>query len=265
MATVTDIFRVMDDWAPFETQMSFDNAGFLVGRGGTEVTSVLVALDITLEVVQEAVEQGAQVIVSHHPVIFHPARTLTDDTTTGRVLLELAERKIAAICAHTNLDAAQGGVNVCLAQALGLSDTTLLHPDGVDRNGLPYGIGRVGKCHQAGYSPREYAAYVKETLHAAGIRFVDTGCTVSKVAVGGGSCGSMLEDAAAMGCDTFITGDVKYDQFLEAKALGINLMDAGHYPTEQVVCPQIAAYLKRKLPKLSIEVSKIHREVCGCL
>ena len=130
MAAVTEIFEAMDRWAPFETQMDFDNAGFLVGRGGREVRKILVALDITEEVAEEAERWGAQLIVAHHPVIFHPARQITDGTSTGRVLLRLIEGGVAAVCAHTNLDAAQDGVNECLARALGLTEMEQLHQDG---------------------------------------------------------------------------------------------------------------------------------------
>ena len=105
MPNVMEIYRYLDTMAPFALQMDFDNAGFLVGHGDREVQKVLVSLDITEEVVAEAVEQGAQLIVSHHPVIFHPARSLTDGDPTGRVLLALIEGGLAAICAHTNLDA----------------------------------------------------------------------------------------------------------------------------------------------------------------
>lgn len=266
MATVRDIFVQMDQWAPFETQMDFDNAGFLVGRGEREVRKILVSLDITEQVADEAAEWGADLIVAHHPVIFHPVKRLTDETPTGRTLLALAERGIAAICAHTNLDAAQGGVNVCLAQALELTDLEQLHQDGVDRSGQPYGIGRVGNVSaNSGMSAGEYAAFVKEKLHAAGVRFADGGKPVRRVAVGGGSCGSMLADAAAAGCDTFVTADVKYDQFLEAKALGITLMDAGHYATENVVCPKIVQYLSLKFPGIPVKISQTHQEAYGCV
>ena len=265
MATVREIFAQLDQWAPFETQMDFDNAGFLVGRGEREVTKILVSLDITEEVAGEAARWGADLIVAHHPVIFHPVKRLTDETPTGRTLLKLAEEGVAAVCAHTNLDAAQGGVNVCLAQALELTDLEQLHQDGTDRNGQPYGIGRVGSCHRAGLTAGEYAAYVKEKLNAAGVRFADAGRPVRRVAVGGGSCGSMLSDAAAAGCDTFVTADVKYDQFLEARALGINLMDAGHYATENVVCPKIVQYLSLKFPGIPVKISQLHREAYGCV
>ena len=265
MATVREIFQELDRWAPFETQMDFDDAGFLVGRGDREVRKILVSLDITEAVAEEAAAWGADLIVSHHPVIFHPVKRLTDETPTGRTLLALAERGVAAICAHTNLDAAQGGVNVCLAQALELTELEQLCQDGVDRNGQPYGVGRVGLCHAAGLSAGEYAAFVKEKLSAAGVRFADGGKPVRRVAVGGGSCGSMLSDALAAGCDTFVTADVKYDQFLEAKALGLTLMDAGHYATENVVCPKLVQYLALKFPGIPIQLSQVHREAYGCV
>ena len=116
MATVNEVYQLIDNFAPFETQMDFDNAGFLVGRGYSAVERVLVALDITKVVVEEAVRRGCQLIVSHHPVIFGGVKSVTDETVTGRVLLALAENGLSAICAHTNLDAAEGGVNDCLAR-----------------------------------------------------------------------------------------------------------------------------------------------------
>lgn len=261
MTAVKEIFQRIDNWAAFNIQMDFDNSGHLVGRGTQEVSGVLVALDITLPVVGEAEALGCNLIVSHHPVIFDPIRALTDASPTGNILLALAERRMAAICAHTNLDAAEGGVNDCLAQALGLSDVGQLCQDGVDGQGRPYGIGRVGTAHAPGCSPGEYAAYVKERLNAAGVRYVDAGRPVSRVALGGGSCGSMLRDAVAARCDTFVTADVKYNVFLDAKALGVNLMDAGHFASENVVCPAVVAFLRREFSELPVYRSRVHKEV----
>ena len=259
--TMQQVYERLNEWAPFETQMDFDNAGLLVGRRNRPVTRILIALDITREVILEASQQGCQLIVSHHPVIFHPVKSVTDGDPVGEKLLLLAEQGIGAICAHTNLDAAQGGVNDCLARALGLTSVEQLHQDGVDEQGRPYGIGRVGLAHQCGMTAKEYAAYVKEQLGAASVRFADGGKPVHKVAVGGGSCGSMLLDALEKGCDTFVTADVKYDQYLEAKALGLTLMDAGHFPTEHVVVPPLAQFLKDSFPELEVAVSAVHREV----
>ena len=261
MATVREIYQFMDQIAPFDTQEGFDNAGFLAGRGNQAVKKALVALDITLEVVEEARRQGAELILAHHPVIFQPVKSVTDETLTGRILLSLAEGGIAAICAHTNLDAAHGGVNGCLAQRLKLSDIGQLRQAGLDGQGRPYGIGRIGTAHCPGLSAGEYAAFVKEQLGSVSVRFVDGGRPVQKVAVGGGACGSMMEDALAAGCDTFVTADLKYNQFLEAKALGLNLMDAGHFPTENVVCAPLAQRLGSAFPQVEIQVSQVHREV----
>ena len=106
---------------------------------------------------------------------------------------------------------------------------------------------------------------MKARLGSASVRFVDSGCPVNKVAVGGGSCGSMLAEVAAAGCDTFVTADVKYDGFLDAKALGINLIDAGHYPTENVVCPVLRSWLQEAFPEVDVMISKCHKEVFSYL
>ena len=261
MATVREIYQYLDGLAPFSLQMDFDNAGFLVGRGDRQVKKLLVALDITQEVAEEAVELGAELIVSHHPVIFHPAKSVTDGDPDGRILLTLIEGGVAAICAHTNLDAVTGGVNDALAQALGLTQIEQLHQDGVDPAGRPYGIGRVGAVAGAPKYAPEFAAFVKEALGANGVRYVDARRPVRRVAVGGGACADMLREALALGCDTFVTADVKYNGFLDAKALGVNLIDAGHYPTEQVVVPVLAKWLRRGFPKAEIFTTKRHREV----
>ena len=128
MTTVVDVYRFLQKKAPFELQKDYDNSGFLVGRGDAEVTKILVALDITDTVIREAIMQGAQLIVAHHPVIFDGIKSVTDQTVTGRDLLTLAENRIAAICAHTNLDAVEDGVNDALALRLGLSGGSGSYP-----------------------------------------------------------------------------------------------------------------------------------------
>ena len=175
MATVREIYQYLDGLAPFSLQMDFDNAGFLVGRGDRTVDKVLVSLDITEEVVAEAAQLGCQLIVSHHPVIFFPAKSVTDATPDGRILLSLVEHNIAAVCAHTNLDAVCGGVNDALARKLGLTNIEQLKQDGVDSSGRPYGIGRVGSTAGVPMYAPAFAAFVKETLGANGVRFVPGG------------------------------------------------------------------------------------------
>ena len=263
MTTVYDVYQLIQEKAPFELQMSFDNAGFLVGRSDRSVSRVLVALDITEAVIHEAIEKGAELIVCHHPVIWGGAKSVTDMSVTGSKLLLMIENGIAAICAHTNLDAVHGGVNDALAERLGLAEIEQLHQDGVDANGMPYGIGRVGIVPEQ--TLFDFALFVKETLGSNGIRLVDGGRSVRKVAVGGGSCSNMIGDAIAKGCDTFVTSDVKYDGFLDAKAMGINLIDAGHYPTENVISPILQSWLLEQFPQLEIMISEDHSEVFSYL
>ena len=259
MTHVKTVFAFLQEKAPFELQLGFDNAGFLVGRADAEVSRILVSLDITEPVIQEAAELGAQLIVAHHPVIWGGAKTVTDQTPTGRKLLAMAERHIAAICAHTNLDAVADGVNDALARRLGLADIAQLKQDGVDGQGRPYGIGRVGTVEEQPLDT--FAPFAKERLGSNGVRLVDGGRPVRKVAVGGGSCSDMMGDALALGCDTFVTADVKYDGFLDARALGINLIDAGHFPTEDVVCPVLREWLAQRFPGVEVSISQVHREV----
>lgn len=264
MATVKDIYQYIDSRAPFNSQLGFDNSGFLVGRGDKKVTRILVALDITEAVALEAAALQADLVVSHHPVIWEGAKSVTNESILGRKLLTLIANDIAAVCAHTNLDAAKGGVNDSLAAAIGLTETKLLKVYGSYEDGTEYGIEQVGIFSGAPVSLVEFAENVKSKLQANGVRFVDAGRPVHKVAVGGGSCSSSIKDVAAAGCDTFVTADIKYDSFLDAAALGLNLVDAGHYPTENVVCPVLVSWLKEGFPDVEVILSN-HKEVFNYL
>ena len=267
MATVKEIEAFLFSKAPKELAMEWDNVGLLVGFPDREVKKVLVALDITGEVAGEALEMGADLIVAHHPVMncaWEKVQTVRADTVQGSILIKMLTGGVSGICMHTNLDAVAGGVNDALAQRLGLTDVEQLHPDGIGPDGRPYGIGRVGWVE--GFADaRAFSAFVRQALNANGLRFEDAGKSVHKVAVGGGACGGMLSDAAALGCDTFVTADVKYDVFLTARAMGINLIDAGHFSTEDVVCPVLADWLKEGFPETAVVRSERHKEVFSCL
>ena len=260
MRTVGEIEAFLNEKAPFEMQLSFDNAGFLVGDRGQQVERVLVALDITEETAAEAAELGAQLIVSHHPVIFHPIRRMTTEDVTARMVMALLHNGLSAICCHTNLDSVAGGVNDELARAAGLTNIAQLHQDGVDAQGRPYGIGRVGDLAAGESTLGDYLAFLKSALAPNGIRYADAGRPVRRVAVGGGACADMAADALAMGCDTFVTSDCKYDHFLNAAALGLNLIDAGHFPTENVICPVLVRWLGEGFPELEVIQSRRHHE-----
>ena len=219
------------------------------------VERVLVALDITPDVIREAIDEKYDLIVSHHPFIncaWNPVQTIRNDDQQGKGLIDLIRARISAICMHTNLDVAQGGVNDVLAEKLGLMQVEMM-PGGDN-------IVRSGVLEKE-ISLSEFLSSVHEQLKPNGIRFADGGKNVCLVAVGGGACGEYFRAAAACGCDTFVTSDVKYNQFLDAKELGLNLIDAGHYPTEDGICSAIAQHLSNKFPNLTIKKSTSHREV----
>ncbi len=262
MTTVWEIYHFLDTKAPFALQEDWDNSGLLAGDASGEVQRVLVALDVTEQVIEEASALGAQLIVSHHPLIFRPVRqvTLSPEDLTGRKLWALARHGISAICCHTNLDAVEGGVNTALAQALGLTHITLLEQAGTAPDGTAYGIGRVGTLAQE-MEVRDFLALVQRSLHPACLRYTPGGGTVRRVAVGGGACGDMLMQAYHAGCDAFVTSDLKYNHFLDAAELGMTLVDAGHFPTENVVVPVLVQWLRKAFPALEVCPSACHREV----
>lgn len=252
MATAKEIEARLYDWAPRETAESWDNVGLLVGSGEREVRKILVALDITESVAQEAVDVGADLIVAHHPVMnctWHKVQNVLDDNVQGRILTKLIKNDVAAICMHTNLDAAQGGVNDQLAAKLGVLDTIPLNEEK---------IGRVGtlSCEKG---LEEFLAFVVKSLGCRGLRYRDGGKSVHRVAVGGGACGEFIPQAIALGCDTFVTSDLSYHDFLDTQ--GLNLIDAGHFSTENVICSAIKDYLSNAFPKVEIVISTVHQDV----
>lgn len=256
MVTVSEVFDVLNALAPVTRKMDFDNVGILVGHPDYQVTKVLVSLDITDEVVEEAISKGVELIVSHHPLFFSINNIRSDDLI-GKTVLTLVENKIAAICMHTNLDVSRGGVNDALAETLGLTNIQCLTVDGIDKDNLEYGLGRYGYTEKE-YHFVEYLAHVNSRLKANGLRYVDAEKPVKKVAVCGGSGGSELKYAYDTGCDTYVTADVKYNVFLDAVNLGINLIDAGHFPTENVVVEPVKKLLSENFPDVEFFVSKFH-------
>lgn len=253
MTTVADVLNFIEGIAPSYMKMDWDNCGLLCGRKDKEVQKILVALDPFRNVIREAIDLGADLIVTHHPLIFSaPLMAVNEDTETGRCVLELMEHGIAAINAHTNLDLAPGGVNDVLAQTLGLQNIEIINP--TDN----YGLLRCGTV--AAQPLSAFLTVVKENLHCDGLRYVDAGKPVSKVAVGGGSCADEMVEALDAGCDTFVTADVKYNQFRTAFELGLNLIDAGHFHTENPTMPVLAEKLAAKFPGVTVEFSKNHSD-----
>jgi len=264
LAKVKDILSALFEFAPEEAKLSFDNVGHLVGDENAEVSKILLALDVTTWTVQEAAQIGAQLIVVHHPVVYgEGVKSVTTATTTGRRILALAENKISAISMHTNLDAAPDGVNQAIAEKLGLTDLTL--PD-VDPRDYSEGTRFAGQKHviaRAGYTKKplpmsEFLKHVKDALGVNGLRYYDAGIPVHHVGIIGGSGDTEIDTIISHGCDTFVTGEVRYKSWLEAKERGINLIDADHYGTENSVLPKLMSELNRVFPEIEVVYSKSH-------
>ena len=254
MPTVREIEQALFELAPREGAMDWDNVGHLLGDPDSQVSHVLVALDITEDVADEALAHGCELIVAHHPVMncrWLPVQSVRSDTPQGHLLLKLLRNGVSAICMHTNLDVAWGGVNDILAEKLKLVD-----PGPLCDNGL----GRVGRLEEP-MDLADFVRFVSRSLGCNGVRYAGAGKPVCRVAVGGGACGEFEDDAIRAGCDTFVTADLSYHQFLDAKGKGINLIDAGHFPTEDPVCEKLVQYVSDRFQELVVTKSTSHREV----
>lgn len=250
MTTVRDIFSFLEAEAPLELQMDFDNSGFLIGHADSQVRTVLLSLDVTDEVTEEAIQLGAELIVSHHPVIFHPVRSITDTRADSVKLLRLIENRIAVISMHTNLDIAEGGVNDVLIQKLGAETEGALDADG---------CGRVGHLREP-MTFTDFLARCKQMLQVNGLRYVSAGKPVQHLAVMGGAGAGSIAQAAALGCDTYVTADIKYHDFLNARELGLNLIDADHFCTEDPVISDLLKRLSAAFPEIQFVKSKVHHQ-----
>lgn len=246
-----DVFDYLCRLAPLELQLGFDNAGFLVGELDSTVSRVLLALDVTDAVIDEAISMGAQLIVSHHPIIWTPLKAVTTEGNTSGKLIKLIQNGISVISMHTNLDIAPGGVNDVLIDLLGAKCLEPLDEDG---------CGRVGELLFE-TELHDFLLTCRKALNANGLRYVDGGKKVKRIAVMGGAGADSMQAAIDKGCDTYVTADIKYHQFLEAKELGLNLIDGDHFCTENPIMTVLAEKLQTEFPELELRVSRIHTQL----
>ena len=259
MPTVADILAFVETLAPRYMKEDWDNVGLNCGHMDRPVKKILVALDPFTQVCQEAKEVGADLLVTHHALLWKPG-FITDADTQGRNTLFLIENGIAHINAHTNLDCAPGGVNDELARKLALVNVRVIRPQGVDEHGAEWGLLRMGDVPEQPLDA--FLNRVKTLLGNEGLRYVDGGKPVRKVAVGGGSCAGGMREVVAAGCDTFVTADIKYNQFWDARDLGLNPIDAGHFHTENPVGAVLAKKIAAAFPEVEVKISENH---CDCM
>lgn len=257
MTTVKDIMTFMEALAPEHMKMGNDRVGLNCGHTDAPVSTILISLDASTAACHEAKEIGAQLLLTHHALLYHPD-FITDASEAGTNTLFLIENQIAHFNAHTNLDCAPGGVNDCFAKVLGLQNIQVVCPDGTDSQGRPYGLLRAGTVDTQ--SLTEFMSVVKANLGRECLKYYDSGKPVSKVAVGGGACGGFVYQAAAAGCDTFVTADCAYHNYYDAQFRGINLIDAGHLHTENPVCTMLQEKLQAAFPDVKVILSKANQD-----
>ena len=244
LATVNDLVELLEELMPSNLAEDWDNVGLMVGRKGKTVKRILLALDLSKEVVEQAIAQKIDMIITHHPAIFKKLKRVVDNDWQQDLLLTLMENGIAVYSAHTNLDCVSTGVNDVLAKLLKLEDADILD----DSNGL----GRIGCVEKMTLT--DYAQFVKTALKADYVIVGDAGKQVHKVAVCGGAGSDLIDLALAKGADTLVTGDVKYHSAQQAVFSGLNIIDAGHQPTELPVLEKLADRLSLRLVERDMDV-----------
>uniref|UniRef100_UPI003FF1330A Nif3-like dinuclear metal center hexameric protein n=1 Tax=Candidatus Fimivicinus sp. TaxID=3056640 RepID=UPI003FF1330A len=241
MICVKDIYDFVNEIAPFDRQESWDNSGLLVGDSAQQVETLAVALDITPEAVHQAEKEGAQLFVSHHPVIFHAQKQFPAQEPAYL----LARAGMSAVCAHTCLDVAQGGVNDVLAEKLGLSAVKPVPSE----EGAP--LLRIGAVQPM--DTPTLAGEVSRRLKAAvRVASADAGRLITRVAVCGGAGADLMAQAKAAGADAYVTGDANHHEFLDALQMELTLLAAGHYETENPVVDVLARRLSSRFPELRV-------------
>lgn len=247
MTTVKDIYNYIDKIAPFKNQEDYDNSCINIGWGDDEVKSVLIALDATSDVVRDAEMIGAQLLITHHPVLFRPIKQISFKSVAGR----LAFDGINVISAHTSFDSAK--MNDILCDKLNLIPTEPLRVE----NGVP--IGYICEC--ANMSPEKLVTRIQSALGTICVRYNNMGGEINRTAVCSGSGGEYLKDVIEKKVDCLITGDVKHNVFIDAYNAGVMVIDAGHYHTEVIFCEYMKNVLSEKFPDVHFDVAPSEHDI----
>ncbi len=250
--SIGEVINFLDKTFRPELQEDYDNAGFLLGDSTMSYSGTLVALDLTSAVVEEAVNEGLNLIVTHHPFIFSGLKRITDRTEAGRIVIKLIKNKISVYAAHTNLDNLPWGVNGILAEKLGLKDCRILRQSSVDN----IGAGMVGMLPKETEADK-FLLKVKKLTGQPSIRTSNHNPKqdVRRVALCGGSGSEFIPDAIAAKADLYLTADLKYHDFQRAEGR-IILADAGHYETEQFAKEIISRVISEKFSNFACRISE---------
>jgi dinuclear metal center YbgI/SA1388 family protein len=247
-----EIMELLNKWALPSLIDNWDNTGFQIGDPEKEIEKVLISLDLDRKVFQKAIEEKAQMIITHHPIIFKPIKSITKLNYKEKLIYDIIKEDIVVYNAHTNLDLADNGVNDTLAKVLGIKKIeplkNIYEEVLLENKDKSYGYGRIGEIEKT--SLFDYLDEVKKKLEVESlIVYGNMNRNISKVAVCGGSGGSFIYDAYLKGAHVYITGDIKYHEAQYANELGLTIVDGGHYHTEKVILPVIKEYLEKGINK----------------
>lgn len=253
MTSVNKILKVIDQIAPFETADSWDNVGLLIGNENQVVNRILIALDLTEEVLNEAIEDGFDLIVTHHPIIFSPLKRITTGDRIGRILIEAIQNDIAVIAAHTNLDKVfSNGINRYLADSLELDQLQILIPEGM---GLEYGHGIVGSFDND-MTFEEFIIRVKNVFQIDLVKVSNTtnDKRVRKVVISSGASSDFINNVLLTQADVFITSDLKYHECQNVIGTNLTLVDVGHFESESVYLEHFKAIVDGRISEKNYDV-----------
>lgn len=263
MPTVTEIADFLQEFAPLRLAESWDNVGLLVGDPARQIERIMTCLTITRQTALEAIDDGAELIVAHHPLPFRPVKRITTATTDGEILWRLIGNQVAVYSPHTAFDSAAGGMNQRLAELLGLANIQpLIAPPGEAEQTAttPVGTGRQGILSE----PRTLdalSALVKERLGIPGLHRVGRATDkVSRVGIVCGSAGELLPAAIAAGCEVVLSGEMRFHSCLEAEAAGVGLLLVGHYASERFGVEALAQILGQQFPAATLWASRRERD-----
>ena len=244
-----EIVQVIEAAYPREAALDFDNVGLLAGRTEKEVERVYIALDATDAVIDRAIEAGADMLITHHPLIFSPLKKVTDEDFVSRRVVKLIQNDISYYAMHTNYDVL--GMAELAEKILGIRDSEVLDIT-MEKDGKQEGIGRIGELEKP-MTLEECCVYVKHKLNLGSLKvFGDMQAEVSRLAISPGSGKTAIAAAIAKGADVLVTGDIGHHDGLDAVEQGLAVIDAGHYGTEYIFIDDMRNFLEDKLPVLDV-------------
>ncbi|WP_127836405.1 Nif3-like dinuclear metal center hexameric protein [Clostridium prolinivorans] len=259
---VKDVKNIIEKHVPLNLKEDYDNVGFMIGDLESEVSSILIALDCTLEVIDEAINLGANLIITHHPLLFIKPQSITTETLQGKKIIKLIKNDINLYSSHTNLDKVRGGLNDIISEILGYNEWEIIEIDKSQENKDLYGIGRIITLNNT-ITLKELCNNIKNFLQISKLRYAGKeNMIINKIAIINGSGESYFKKCKELGADCIITGDTSYHYVSDYLEEGIGIIDAGHFETEWPALKLAAKKLQEKIREIGADNNVIISKMC---